>query len=471
MAIPKVAAIVLAGGEAARFGQIKQTVNWQGHPLVVHVADTAWNAGLTPVVIVVGAQADDIVPLLHDRPVQIQRNYRWHLGMSSSLQVGLAALPADVDAVICLPVDQPLVTPHILRALIAHWKASGTGIVAAQTPHGRRGSPALFSREFFAELAQLSGDVGGRVLLNKYADRVAYPPIESPHALDDIDTPADLARLRAYNIAQSPRPDFRQIRGIICDMDGVLWRGGNALPGFHEFFTLLQDLKLEHIFVTNNSSKTPQTHMDKLARMGEHTTTDHILTSALAGADYLAAHASTGARVYVIGGPGVIQALTARGFCLSAGDVADYVMVGWDQHLTWDKLAVATRLILAGAGFVATNPDCTFPMETTLAPGNGAQIAALQAATGVTPSVAGKPHPILYEQAQARMGIAPEHTLVIGDRLDTDILGGIRLGMPTALLLSGISAARVLQTSPIRPDRVFDNLLALVTAWRDTLAH
>jgi 4-nitrophenyl phosphatase len=144
-------------------------------------------------------------------------------------------------------------------------------------------------------------------------------------------------------------------------------------------------------------------------------------------------------------------------------------VVGWDQQLSWRKLATATRLILGGAGFVATNPDRTYPTEEGLVPGNGAQIAALEAATGQAPVMIGKPAPILYEQALARLGTTPETTLVIGDRLDTDILGGIRLGMPSALVLSGVSDAETLRTSPIRPDHVFADLLELVRVWQEEI--
>jgi len=469
MTIPKVAAIILAAGKATRFGQPKQTINWLDQPLIVHAVDTAWNANLSPIITVVGAHADTIVPLLEGRSVQIQRNYRWAQGMSTSLNIGLAALPADVEAVIFLPVDQPLVTPPMLQSLVARWQETHAGIVAPQTPHGQRGSPALFSRNFFAELAQLSGDVGGRVLFDKHADQLAYVSVAAPQILDDIDTPDDLLRLRAAVKQTSVRPNFGQIRGIICDMDGVLWRGGTPLPGLHEFFTLIQELQLGYVFVTNNSSKTPQMHVDKLASVGVHTTTDHVLTSSLAAADYLGGIAAPGTSVYPMGGPGLMQALTSRGFRLSDGEAAEYVAVGWDQALTWNKLAIATRLIRAGATFIGTNPDRTFPTENTLAPGNGAQLAALEAATNIAPLIAGKPSAILYEQAQARMGTTAKATLVIGDRLDTDILGGTRLGMPTVMLLSGVTPPEALHTSPIRPDRVFDHLLALATAWRQGL--
>ena len=251
-------------------------------------------------------------------------------------------------------------------------------------------------------------------------------------------------------------------------MDGVLWRGETPLPGLHDFFALLEVRHLPYVLATNNASKTPEQYIEKLARMGVTTTTEHVLNSATAAADYLATQAAPGTPVYPIGGPGIREALRSHGFTLTDGDYADYVVVGWDRDLTWQKLATATLLIRRGAGFIAANPDRTFPMENGLVPGNGAQVAALVAATDVTPMMIGKPAPSLYERALARMGTSPQETLVIGDRLDTDILGGLRLGMPTALVLSGITQADELAGTPIHPDVFFDDLAALVRAWKNS---
>lgn len=464
-----IAALLLAAGESTRFGAPKQLLEWNGRPLITHMIETAWIAGLTPVVVVLGARADQIFPALTDLPVQIVHNYRWREGMSASLNVGLAALPPDVTAALILPVDQPLITPAHLRGLMAQWRQTG-GIVVSGTPGGRRGTPAIFSREFFPELATLSGDMGGRALFDRYPARLTYTPVPGDEFFTDVDTPEVYTHLRASVGAAAPR--FTAIRGVMCDMDGVLWRGNTPLPGLPEFFTWLQTRHLGYVLVTNNSSRTPQMYGDKLAGMGIATTPEHILTSSQGAADYLAATLPPGATIYTIGGPGVPEALRARNFQVRTDDAAgpaDCVVVGWDQQLSWRKLATATRLILGGAQFVATNPDRTYPMEDGLVPGNGAQLAALEAATGQAPVLIGKPAPVLYEQALARLGTAPETTLVIGDRLETDILGGARLGLPTALVLSGVSDAGTLCASPIRPDRVFADLLALVTAWQEEM--
>lgn len=469
-----VAAVVLAAGGSTRFGQPKQLLSWGGRPLVTHIADTAWSAGLDPVIVVIGSAAESVAPLLAGRPFQVVRNYRWETGVSSSLNVAIAALPPTVEAAIFIPADQPLITPQFLQRCVETWRATKAGIVIPQTRDGSRGNPVLFSREFFAELATLSGDVGGRALFAQYADRIVSVPVTDAQILSDVDTPESFAALRDY--AQSGGQDLDlgrgrspRVRGIVCDMDGVLWRGTSPLPGLQDFFSLIRDLGLEHMMVTNNSSNTPAQYVRKLAGMGVATTEEHVLNSAVATAHYVAEQ-KPGATVYALGGAGVMEAMHLGGFTVVDGDASqpvDFVVMGWDRELTWRKLAVATRYILSGAPLIATNPDLTFPLEEgVLAPGNGAQVAALEAATGTQAVIVGKPAPLLYQQALRQMGTTPDETLVIGDRLDTDILGGIRLGMPTALVLTGISCRDDLDQSPIRPTAVFDDLPALVHAWR-----
>jgi 4-nitrophenyl phosphatase len=427
-------------------------------------------AGLDPVVVVVGASAEAVVPSLGARPLQVVRNYRWAEGLSTSVNVGLSVLPTNTPAAVFLPIDQPLITVKLLRRYIDLWQASGAGIIAPQTPQGRRGTPVLFSRQHFKELANLSGDVGGRALIERYQDQVTHLPVNEAMILSDADTPAAFADLRAYAARQEPDLTFESVQGVICDMDGVLWRGQSPLPGLGEFFELIEQRNLAYVLATNNSSRTPEQYVQKLAAMDVMTGREHVLNSAIAAARHVADR-SPGATVYAIGGPGVGQALTEAGLVPQMREDlehADYVVVGWDQKLTWAKLATATRLILDGASFVGTNPDLTFPMEQALAPGNGAQTAALEAATGVAPAIVGKPASPLYQQAIERMGTTPETTLVIGDRLDTDILGGIRLGMPTVLLMTGVTHQDDLAHSPIRPTLILKDLPDLVRTWEQS---
>jgi len=225
------------------------------------------------------------------------------------------------------------------------------------------------------------------------------------------------------------------------------------MEGLQAFFATLRERDIGFTLATNNSSRTPEQYTAKLARFGVEVAQDCILTSSQVAAAYLASQASPGARVYAIGGEGVRRALEERGFELAEQE-ADYVVVGWDTHLTWDKLATAALLIHRGAGFIGTNPDVSYPTEEGPVPGNGAQLAALEAATRVAPVVTGKPEPPMYKEAMRRMGARPETTAVVGDRLDTDIAGGVRLGLTAVLVLSGITTEAELAESPISPDVV-----------------
>jgi 4-nitrophenyl phosphatase len=192
-----------------------------------------------------------------------------------------------------------------------------------------------------------------------------------------------------------------------------------------------------------------------------------VLTSGEATAAYLATVAPPGAPIYPIGEEGLRRTLTRHGFTLveDSRSRAEYVVVGWDRQLSWAKLAEATLLINAGARLVGTNPDRSYPTERGVVPGNGAQLAALEAASGVKAFVVGKPEPWMYEEAMRRMDARPETTAVIGDRLDTDIPGGVRLGLTTALVLSGIASEADLAASPFKPDVVAADIGALTRLW------
>lgn len=464
----EVAAVLLAAGASTRFGQPKQLLPWHGRPMITHTLDTAWIAGLAPRVVVLGAEAARIHPALSNRDAIVMRNYRWAEGMSTSIAIGLAALPPSVGAAIFLPIDQPLIDIDLLRALKAAWERGAGTIVVPRSADDRRGSPVLFDRAYFPALSRLSGDVGGRALFEDHVEAIAYVTVSDPVVLTDADTLQAFETLQAYQETRDRAPDFPAVQGVISDMDGVLWRGYDRQPGLHDFFSLIRERDLPYVLVTNNSSHTPQEYVEKLAGMGVTTTAEHVLNSAEAAANYVESR-SPGAQVYAIGGSGVTHALSSHGLSVTqATDTreADYVVVGWDRELTWQKLAAATRLIHNGAVFVGTNPDRTFPMEAGLAPGNGSQLAALKAATDIEPIVVGKPEALLYEQAMAQMGTSPDATLMIGDRLDTDILGAAQLGMPTALILTGVSGKDALRRSPIRPTGVYDDLHSLIQVWR-----
>lgn len=258
---------------------------------------------------------------------------------------------------------------------------------------------------------------------------------------------------------------FRAIKNLIIDMDGVLYRGLEPLPGGREFLSYLRSEGVPFILATNNSTLTPRQYVAKLEAMDIQITEDHVLTSGQATALYLAQIASPSARVYAIGEEGLISALEEQGFVLTGQDVV-FVVVGMDRQLTYEKLKIASLAIRAGATFIGTNPDTTLPTEEGLLPGNGASLAALEAATGVSPVVIGKPQPTLLRLAMERMKATPDITAIIGDRLETDILGGKNLGLTTILVLTGISHGDELDTSAYQPDLVFDDIGRFHEAWR-----
>ncbi len=254
-------------------------------------------------------------------------------------------------------------------------------------------------------------------------------------------------------------------RALIIDLDGVLWVGETPLPGLEGFFLCLRTRPLPFLLVSNNATTSPEIVRAKLGRMGVEVALDEVLTSTEASASFLIGLLPSGAAVLVVGEAGLRAAVERAGLALARdADEARAVVVGLDRQATWHSLSEAALAIRRGALFIATNPDVTFPIERGLALGSGALIAALAAATGKEPMMVGKPEPPLYNQAMARLGSSPRETLAIGDRLETDILGGQRAGVSTALLLSGVTRREDLDRSSIRPDWVFDGLPDLTRA-------
>lgn len=263
-----------------------------------------------------------------------------------------------------------------------------------------------------------------------------------------------------------PVQNLRDIRALIIDMDGVLYRGSTPLPGLHDFFGLMESMSVNFSLATNNSSRTPHDYVNKLAGMNVAVKPENIVTSGTATALYLKGQAPSGSSVYLIGERGIQTALEEGGFQI-VDDGAQYVVVGMDRHLTYQKLRKATLLIRDGAAFVGCNPDKTFPTEEGLVPGCGTILAALEAATDQHPLVIGKPRPTMFQMAMEGMGARPETTAVLGDRLETDILGGIDASLATILVLSGVARQDDVADSGIRPTWIFEDLADFVRAWRE----
>ncbi|MEJ2208885.1 MAG: HAD-IIA family hydrolase [Anaerolineae bacterium] len=242
-------------------------------------------------------------------------------------------------------------------------------------------------------------------------------------------------------------------------------RNPHRTAGFLDF---LRQHEIGFMLATNNATRTPQQFVDKLAGMGVAVEPDEILTSALATASYLTGVAPPGARVFVVGQEGLRMALRQAEFELVEED-AEYVVAGMDFEICYPQLADATLQIRAGAKFIGTNPDKTFPSERGILPGAGSLLAFLEASTGVTPTIIGKPETAMMEQAMERLGAAPAAAAVLGDRLETDILAGQRAGMTNLLVLTGVTTKQMLAESEIRPDLVFDDVAHLHAAWKEAL--
>lgn len=259
--------------------------------------------------------------------------------------------------------------------------------------------------------------------------------------------------------------DLTAIRGVVSDMDGVLWRGTDILPGAVDFFALLRRRGIPFVLASNNSSRSPADYVAKIDKAGIGPVTEgEIVTSATTAADYLAAHYAPGTRVHVLGGSGLRGLVEAAGFPLVQEDAA-VVVAGLDFELTYDRLKQAALLIRGGADFIGTNDDVTFPSAEGLIPGAGSLLAALRAATDREPTIMGKPGRAMFDASLRMLGTAPEHTLMIGDRLNTDIAGAQNVGMRTALVLSGVSTRRDAETAIAPPGAIYADLAALAAAW------
>jgi 4-nitrophenyl phosphatase len=256
---------------------------------------------------------------------------------------------------------------------------------------------------------------------------------------------------------------FDQYQGWLIDMDGVLYQGKRPLPAAPTFIAALQDAGTPFLFLTNNATRTPEAYVQRLAEMAIHVGPDAIFSSALATALYVKEQFPPPRRALVVGGPGIQIALQEAGYELVHGaDEADLVVSAMDVKATYRSMAEATLAVRAGAPWLQTNPDPTFPSERGIMPGAGSIQAFLETATEQKPIIVGKPQPGIYRQALAMLGVAPERAVMLGDRLETDILGGHRAGLHTICVLTGIASRAQAQAYHPAPDWIIPDLMALV---------
>jgi len=256
---------------------------------------------------------------------------------------------------------------------------------------------------------------------------------------------------------------LRSLRTLLIDMDGVLYRGPFALPGARELFALLAERGISYTLITNNSSRTADQYLRKLRALGIEVAREHLLTTGMATARYLSEVCPQGAPVFIIGEEGLIEPVQEAGFWLDSTS-PQFVLVGLDTGFDYQKLKIATRAIRSGARLIASNPDVTFPTDEGILPGAGAFLAAIHACTGVSALVIGKPETRTLDMAMAALGAVRQHTAILGDRLETDILAGKRAGIGTVMVLTGISTRADLAKSDLQPDYVFSGLPEFIAA-------
>jgi NagD protein len=246
-------------------------------------------------------------------------------------------------------------------------------------------------------------------------------------------------------------------KSFIMDMDGVVYTGSEVIPGAKDFVGRLIQKNYKFLFLTNNSYHTRWELRDRLSGMGVEVDADCFYTSAMATASFLKVQRPEGCSAYVIGGKGVVAELEKAGIVITAEN-PDYVIIGETEEYDYARIIEATLLIQEGAKFIATNPDLTGPSVRGPVPACGALVAPIEKVTGVSPYFLGKPNPVMMFLARKQLGVHSANCFMIGDRMDTDIMGGLESGMTTCLVLSGVTDRETMNRFPYQPDYVFNHL-------------
>jgi NagD protein len=249
---------------------------------------------------------------------------------------------------------------------------------------------------------------------------------------------------------------LRAKEGFICDMDGVIYHGNNLLPGVREFVNWLYGEKKSFLFLTNASERSPKELQQKLLRLGLEVDESHFYTSALATAKFIHSQAP-GCSAYVIGGPGLVNALYDAGITMN--DVnPDYVVVGETNSYNYNMILKAVSLINQGARLIATNSDLTGPSDFGIIPACRALVAPIELATGKKAYFVGKPNPLMMRTGLRLLDVHSEDAAMIGDRMDTDIVAGMESGLMTALVLSGVSTLENIKEFSYRPSIILNGV-------------
>ena len=266
----------------------------------------------------------------------------------------------------------------------------------------------------------------------------------------------DNINLENKEALQQKLETLRAKDGFICDMDGVIYHGNRLLPGVKEFVDWLYRENKHFLFLTNSSERSPKELQQKLGRMGLDVDESHFYTSALATARFISSQAP-GCSAYVIGGAGLIMALHDEGITMNDVD-PDYVIIGEGNNYNYENIVKAVQLVLKGARLIGTNSDLTGPSEEGLIPACRAMIAPIEMATGQTAYFVGKPNPLMMRTGLRMLGCHSGEAVMIGDRMDTDVISGMESGMSTVLVLSGVSTRATLDEFAYRPSVVLDGV-------------
>lgn len=254
---------------------------------------------------------------------------------------------------------------------------------------------------------------------------------------------------------------MKDYKGYLIDLDGTMYKGSQVIEGAIEFIDYLNKEDKDYLFVTNNSSKTPEEVAEKLNEIGFHTSSEHVITTAMATAGYISEE-SPGATVYMVGGTGLRKSLNGAGLIVKDDEHVDYVVMGLDEEITYEKLTVACLAVRNGAKFISTNKDVSIPKERGFLPGNGSLTSVVSVSTGQTPIFIGKPETIIMEQALEKIGHAKEECIMIGDLYDTDILAGINSGIDTLHVHTGVTTFEEIQRKEVLPTYSIKNLLEII---------